>query len=568
MLEKKWIISSPPTTSLVNHLSRSLNISNPLSSILINRGIDTYDKAKKYFRPSLSDLHDPFKMKGMDIAVERLSAAVDAGQKILIYGDYDVDGTTAVSVVYDFLSKRTGCLYYIPDRYGEGYGVSEKGIQHAVDNDVDLIISLDCGIRANDQIQNARDHGIDFIVCDHHTPGEVLPPANAILDPKQSDCEYPFTELSGCGVGFKLLHGYCVSRNIDPDTLLEYLDLLVVSIAADIVPIIDENRVFAYLGLEKLNKDPRPGLAALIKISKCYGSLDISSIVFAIGPRINAAGRMAHGSDAVQLLLSDSIETAKELASGIDEKNDERRDHDARITGEALDMILAKEEGSYSNVVYKEDWHKGVIGIVASRCVEKYYRPTIVIAGDDEVVTGSARSIPGFNIHDAISACGDLLVQYGGHKYAAGLTIEKDNIPEFQRQFEYYVSSTINDELLTPTINIDLELELDKIYRKFYGIISQMAPFGPGNLQPVFGSTNIPLHSKPEIIKDAHLKLRLVDEISGKVFEAIGFGMATFAEQLDKDSRVDVAYHLTENRFQGSDLQLVLKDIKLNGTTG
>lgn len=565
MQEKKWIISSPPATSSVTHLSKQLNLNTTLTSILISRGIDTFDKAKTFFRPSLSQLHDPFLMKDMDVAVSRIQQALFSKEKILIYGDYDVDGTTSVTLVYDFLSRFTSCDYYIPDRYNEGYGVSSRGIDFAIENKHSLIISLDCGIQAVAHVERARNNNIDFIICDHHTPGEELPPAFAILDPKRSDCQYPFKELSGCGVGFKLLHALCIKEHIDEDELLPYLDLLTVSIASDIVPIIDENRIFASMGLGILNKKPRPGLQALIKVSKCQKPLDISSVVFAIGPRINAAGRMAHGSDAVELLLSKDQKEANELAKKIDLKNNERRTEDKSTTEEAIDMISANGNSRVSNVVFKKEWHKGIIGIVASRCVEEFYRPTIVLAGSNDVATGSARSIPGFNIYEAISKCSDLLVQFGGHKYAAGLTIEQKNIEKFEREFEKTVASIVTPELMTPTLDIDIELSLASVTDRFYSIIDQMAPFGPANLRPVFCSMGLYLIAAPEVIKDAHLKLLLCEPESGKVFEAIGFGMSQLASKLLKNSVVDVAYQIDENRFRGRSLQLILKDLKIHG---
>src|SRR5690606_20913579 len=544
------------------------NVNPVLSSILIQRGIRNFAEAKRFFRPSLNDLHDPFLMKDMDKAVARIQQAIQNQERILIYGDYDVDGTTSVALVYDFISKIYEHIdYYIPDRYTEGYGISFQAIAWAQEQSFDLIISLDCGIKAIEKIRLAKEKGIDFIVCDHHRPGDELPPAHAVLDPKRSDCPYPFKELSGCGVGFKLLQAYCIQTGIQVETLYAYLDLVAVSIASDIVPIIGENRVLAYFGIEKLNENPRPGLQALKELSAVSGTVDISSIVFGIGPRINAAGRIDHAKYAVKLLLAENKGEAEELAIPINKNNTLRKNVDHHITKEAIamieqDMVLKQAK---TTMLFKQDWHKGVIGIVASRCIEKYYRPTIILTKSNDLATGSARSVVGFDVYEAIAECADLLEQYGGHKYAVGLTLKLDNLPVFKQRFEEVVSKTIQEHHLTPHIDIDEEINLDMINDKFYGILKQMAPFCSGNMSPVFVSKDVRTASSPRLLKNEHLKLQLKQVDGNQKLDAIGFGMAPYGSMIESGMPFSIAYCIEENNYKGTKtLQLMLKNIKFD----
>lgn len=567
-MTKRWSYKDRPTLEEIDYLSKEINVNPVLSSILIQRGIRNFAEAKRFFRPSLNDLHDPFLMKDMDKAVARIQQAIQNQERILIYGDYDVDGTTSVALVYDFISKIYEYIdYYIPDRYTEGYGISFQAIAWAQEQSFDLIISLDCGIKAIEKIRLAKEKGIDFIVCDHHRPGDELPPAHAVLDPKRSDCPYPFKELSGCGVGFKLLQAYCIQTGIQVETLYAYLDLVAVSIASDIVPIIGENRVLAYFGIEKLNENPRPGLQALKELSAVSGTVDISSIVFGIGPRINAAGRIDHAKYAVKLLLAENKGEAEELAIPINKNNTLRKNVDHHITKEAIamieqDMVLKQAK---TTMLFKQDWHKGVIGIVASRCIEKYYRPTIILTKSNDLATGSARSVVGFDVYEAIAECADLLEQYGGHKYAAGLTLKLDNLPVFKQRFEEVVSKTIQEHHLTPQIDIDEEINLDMINDKFYGILKQMAPFGPGNMSPVFVSKDVRTASSPRLLKNEHLKLQLKQVDGNQKLDAIGFGMAPYGSMIESGMPFSIAYCIEENNYKGTKtLQLMLKDIKFD----
>ncbi len=571
-MEKRWIDKPLPQTAEENHtieqLSNSLNISTLLATLLWQRGISNFEEARLYFRPSLTHLHDPMLMKDMDKAVARLTEAIETGENIMIFGDYDVDGTTSVAMFYGFLRRiYPNLIFYIPDRYTEGYGVSLKGIETARDNDFTLIITLDCGIKSINLVKQAQEWGIDFIICDHHRPGDELPPAVAVLDPKRADCPYPFKELTGCGVGFKLLQAYCQHHDIDEETyLFPYLDLGVVSIAADIVPIVGENRTMAYFGLKHLNSSPRAGLKALKEIAGFQGEMDITNVVFGLGPRINAAGRIKHAHDAVTLLLADNETDAIDFAVGINKHNVDRREHDTRITQEALTMI---EEDAWlrnakTTVLFRPDWHKGVIGIVASRCIEKYHRPTIILTKSDKKVAGSARSVPGFDLYDAIEACSDLLEQFGGHTFAAGLTLQEENVKAFQKKFEEIVSQRILPEQLSPMIEVDMRIPLKQITERFFSIINQMQPFGPGNMTPVFVSENVRLRGYPRILKEKHLKLEVCQDDS-PVFSAIGFGMAEFYEPLMQGKAFHICYNIEINEFQGKrSLQLHLKDIKVS----
>lgn len=565
---RRWVNKSIPEVSKIQHLSSAININEVLAAILIQRQITNYQEAKDFFRPSLHHLHDPFLMKDMDKAVVRLEKAIACSEKILVYGDYDVDGTTSVVMFYGFLKEIYDNIdFYIPDRYNEGYGISSQGIAWARANGFDLIVSLDCGVKALNRVAEANSYGIDFIICDHHQPGEELPPAYAVLDPKRADCSYPFDELSGCGVGFKLLQAYCLKNQLAPERLYDYLDLLAVSIASDIVPITGENRIFTYFGLKKLNENPRPGLQALIKIGALKNEINISSIVFCIGPRINAAGRIEHAKAAVHLLLSQTLEQAEQLALQINKNNTIRRDFDSTITDEALQMIeedvLLKE--AKSTVLFKNNWHKGVIGIVASRCIEKYYRPTIILTESNNKATGSARSVLGFDVYKAISECSDLLEQFGGHRYAAGLTMDIKNITDFQQKFEEVVAKTITKEQLIPLIDVDITVRLDSLNFRFYNILKQMGPFGPGNMHPVFVSEEVYVAGRATIIKGEHIKFFVKQKDAAVKFCAIGFGMAKYYEMINSGMRFNMAYTVEENNYRGNKtLQLTIKDIKFD----
>ncbi|WP_296702496.1 single-stranded-DNA-specific exonuclease RecJ [Algoriphagus sp.] len=573
----EYVWKQKPRTSieLVEQLGREINVNPILSNMLFNRGVESYETAKNYFRPSLSHLHDPFLMKDMKEAIDRIEKAIDQNEKIMVYGDYDVDGTTAVALVYSFLQTFYSKVdFYIPDRYKEGYGISDKGVRLAAENDYKLVIALDCGIKAIDKVKMAKELGVDFIICDHHTPGDQLPQAVAVLDAKRSDCDYPYKELSGAGVGFKLIQAIAKNRNIDEATLYPYLDLLVVSIAADIVPITGENRILAYYGLDQINNTPRPGLKALMLSAKIEKEIGISDIVFKIGPRINASGRLEHAKASVELLISTDLNLAIERAKLVDEVNTTRRNFDENITKEAFEMIADREESIEwnSTVLFKEDWHKGVIGIVASRCIEKYYRPTIILTESNGKATGSARSVVDFDIYEAIAECAGLLDQFGGHKYAAGLTLPVDNVPDFQEMFEKVVKSRIEEVHRKPVIEVDDELLLDQINYKFYNILKQMAPFGPGNPEPVF-RINQAYAENVIILKDKHLRFNIVQD--GQVTKPVclGFGLAdrakdpdhTIVKMLQGKMRFDLVAEMRENFFRDkSSLQLYVKDIKFD----
>lgn len=564
----RWDYKEQPPADQIERLSNEINVNSILSALLLQRGISNFDEAKTYFRPILEQLHDPFLMKDMDLAVERINEAIRYKQRILVYGDYDVDGTTAVATFFDFLRKyHKNIDFYIPDRYAEGYGVSINGIDYASQTQVDLIVSLDCGIKAIDKVAYARKKGIDFIICDHHRPGQQLPNAIAILDPKRKNCHYPFKELSGCGIGFKLLQALCIKNNYDIRTLYHYLDLVAVSIASDIVPITDENRILAHYGLIKLNRKPSTGLQALIKVAGLEGKLNISSIVFSIGPRINAAGRIDHARASVELLISENQKEADAYASKINHHNSRRRDFDNNTTREAFSMIEENEtyKNTKSTVLYKKDWHKGVIGIVASRCIEKYYKPTIILTESNNKITGSARSVSGFDVYEAIAACADLLDQFGGHRYAAGLTLKEDNFFAFQRKFEEVVASTITEEQMVPNLEIDQKISFDCINQKFFNILRQMSPFGPKNNTPVFVSENIYATERPKIMKEKHIKFIAGQEGAAAKIEIIGFGFAEYFELIDSGMRFKIAYTIEENDYIGiKSLQLYLKDLKFD----
>lgn len=572
---KRWILKPAPATArdklAIETLTQQLGVSPFLANLLVQRGCYTFEEARLFFRPEISHLHDPFLMKDMDKAMIRLQMAFIRNEKILIYGDYDVDGTTSVALVYGFLKTIYPHLdYYIPDRYTEGYGISKTGVEWAAANGFSLVICLDCGIKSIDRVAEANALGVDFIICDHHRPGPELPPASAVLDPKRDDCAYPYKELSGCGVGFKLLQALCQLRAIPLDELYPYLDLVAVSIASDIVPITGENRVLAHWGLKQLNARPRAGLKALIKIAGLTKNLDIMNVVFGLGPRINAAGRIKHAKEAVRLLLADTDEEADDFAMAINQHNQSRQTVDKSITEQALAMIRrnAASTTAKTTVLFDPTWHKGVIGIVASRCIEQFHRPTIILTESHEKAAGSARSVPGFDVYEAIEECADLLEQFGGHTFAAGLTLKIENIPAFQQKFEEVVSRRINEDYLIPSIEIDMPLDFSAIDRKFYNIMRQMAPFGPQNLQPVFVSDNVYLVGKPTVMKEKHLKLRVQQgpSVLGQTqptFVAVGFNLAPWANRLVADEPFSICYHLDENTFNGeTSLQLFLKDIR------
>ncbi len=562
----RWTLKEKPKKEKVNPLAKALAIDKTIASLLVQRGIETFDDAKTFFRPSLNDLHDPFLMQDMDEAVKRIEAAILQSENILIYGDYDVDGTTAVSLVSSYLkSYYPNVASYIPDRYAEGYGVSYQGIDFADDNGFSLIIALDCGIKAVDKVAYAKEKGIDFIICDHHRPGDELPNAVAVLDPKRDDCNYPYDELCGCGVGFKLTQALAFRKGQTIDDLTEYLDLVATAIAADIVPITGENRVLTYYGLERINTNPRLGIKAIINQLK-KPHLTITDVVFIIAPRINAAGRMKHGNHAVELLTSDNLEQALEFAAAIETYNTNRRDLDKKITKEALQQIEEnKEQQNFTSVVYQEDWHKGVIGIVASRLIETYYRPTLIFTKNGDKLAASARSVSGFDVYNALEACSATIEQFGGHKYAAGLTLLPENYVAFKGQFEQVVKDTIPKELLQPEIKIDAEISLSDITPKFYRILKQFGPFGPQNMKPVFLMKNVydTGYARPVGSDESHLKLKITD---GKyAFDAIGFGLGSYCEQLKNKQVFDCVFTIEENTWNGkTTLQLNVKDIKLS----
>lgn len=574
-MEYVWKQKPKTSPEAIETLAREINVNPTLANMLINRGVESFEQAKEYFRPNLSKLHDPFLMKDMDLAISRIEEAIQREEKILVYGDYDVDGTTAVALVYSFLTGFYPHVeFYIPDRYKEGYGISEKGVRYAAESDFKLIIALDCGIKAIEKVKLAKELGVDFIICDHHNPGEFLPEAVAVLDAKRVDCMYPYKELSGCGVGFKLIQALTKKRGMDESSLYAYLDLLVVSIAADIVPINGENRILSFYGLDRINNTPRAGLKALIVRSQIEKEIGISDIVFKIGPRINASGRLEHAKASVELLIATDLEDAVERAKLVDEVNLTRRNFDENITKEAFEMIAARKDLAEwnSTVLFKEDWHKGVIGIVASRCIEKYYRPTIILTESNSKATGSARSVVDFDIYEAIAECADLLDQFGGHKYAAGLTLPVENVPAFQLKFEAVVKSRIEEIHRKPMIEVDDELFLDQINYKFYSILKQMAPFGPGNTEPVFRISNV-FAEEVTVLKDKHLRFKINQDGQLTTPICLGFGMAdrtkdpdlTTINMLRGKMRFDIVAEMRENFFRDkSSLQLYVKDIKFD----
>ena len=569
-MERKWILKPAADPEKVSRLGAELGIDRVLADLLVQRGVETFDEARKFFRPSLDDLHDPFLMKDMDKAVERLHQAVTGREKILVYGDYDVDGTTAVALVFSFLRQLTPAIdFYIPDRYDEGYGVSLKGIDWAADSGFTLIITLDCGIKAIEKAAYARERGIDMIICDHHLPENELPDAVAVLDPKREDCHYPFDDLCGCGVGFKLVQGYAARFGIPFEKLEPLLDLLVVSIASDLVTMVGENRILSHFGLKRLNEAPRKGLLAMINLAKLEpGHVTIDDIVFKIGPRINAAGRMESGRLAVELLTAEDDPSAYAIGEKINVNNNDRKSIDREITQEALEMVddgRALVSGS-ATIVYNPEWSKGVVGIVASRLVEAYYRPTVVLTKSNGFITGSARSIQGFDLYEAIDSCADILENFGGHVYAAGLTLREEHLQEFCRRMEDFISRKLDPESLVPIVELDCKMDFSQITPKFFRILKQFQPFGPGNNNPVFLTEDVydAGNARKVGAGGVHLKLDLMQESQPyRQIASIAFNMAEFYDHIKAGNPIDVCYSIVENFYRGSStLQLRLKDIK------
>lgn len=561
----RWTLKSKPEKQKVLNLQDALKVDETIATLLLQRGIETYEQARAFFRPSLTDLHDPYLMKDMDKAVARIEKAIENNENILVFGDYDVDGTTAVALVSSYLKTLSPNIdTYIPDRYAEGYGISYKGIDYAEDNGISLIIALDCGVKSIDHIAYANAKNIDFIIGDHHRPGAVLPDAIAVLDPKREDCDYPYDELCGCGVGFKLVQALAQNRNQTIDDLLPYLDLVATAIAADIVPMTGENRILAKFGLDVINSNPRPGIKALVQNVK-KKTLTITDVVFIIAPRINAAGRIKHGNHAVALLTEFDLEQATQFAAQIEGYNADRKELDKQITAEALLQIEQnQEEDRFTTVVYHENWHKGVIGIVASRLTETHYRPTIVFTKSDDKLAASARSVRGFDIYNALEACCEHLEQFGGHMYAAGMTLLEENYPAFKAAFEAQVKSTIPDELLIPEIAVDLEIELSEINEKLVRILHQFEPFGPENMTPVFLTKNLvdTGYAKTLGTAEEHLKL-YVKQNGSQNFGGIGFGLGKKIDVVRNSQPFEAVYCIDENEYNGNvSIQLRVKDLK------
>ena len=561
----RWTLKPQPDSSKIEALQNALQVEPIVATLLLERGIETFDEAKKFFRPSLEDLHDPYLMKGMEKAIVRIEKAIENQENILVYGDYDVDGTTSVALMASYLKTRHPLVYtYIPNRYDEGYGVSYKGINFALENDFTLIIALDCGIKAVDKVAFAKERGVDFIICDHHRPGAEVPDAVAVLDPKQDDCNYPYKELCGCGVGFKLVQALASKQGKSVDELTPYLDLVATAIGADIVPITGENRVLAYFGLQVINSNPRPGIKAILEqVNK--SEITITDVVFIVAPRINSAGRMKHGNYAVTLLVEEDYELAKQHAIDIENYNLDRRKEDKRITVEALEQIVInREEESLTTVVYQDNWHKGVIGIVASRLTETYYRPTLVFTKSGDKLAASARSVRDFDIYDALEACSEHIEQFGGHKYAAGLTMKEENFFAFKKAFEAEVSRTIDRSLLVPEVKIDANININEITPKFYRILKQFAPFGPGNMTPVFMTENLKDTGYGKCVGDDKTHLRItVKQPKSNSLVSIGFGMGDKYDLISNEKVFKAVYSIDENEWQGNvSLQLKLRDIK------
>ncbi|MCP4312177.1 MAG: single-stranded-DNA-specific exonuclease RecJ [Bacteroidetes bacterium] len=571
-MEKNWVIKEQGEEELIASLSKELTLDKPLTQLLIQRGVTSFKEAKAFFRPDLKDLHDPFLMKDMDRAIERIHDAIHSGEKVMIYGDYDVDGTTAVSLVYSFFKDYFKTIeYYIPDRYEEGYGISHKGIDLAAQGGISLIIALDCGIKAVDKIEYAREKGIEFIICDHHNPGDAIPDAAAVLDPKQDGCSYPYKELSGCGVGFKLIQAFGINAGLPGELVYDYLDLVVVSIASDIVPITGENRIMAHHGLKKLNEKPSIGLRAICDVAGMESDgIDIEDIVFKIGPRINAAGRMESGRKSVDLLVCEKRKDAKVISAKINTFNVDRRSIDTEITKQAIEMIQSnvKLQEKSSTVLYNPVWHKGVIGIVASRLMDHFYKPTVILTRSNGFATGSARSVNGFDLYQAVESCSDLLENFGGHKYAAGLTMKVEKVQEFTERFEKIVTETIDPEKLIPVLEIDTELPLKQINEKFFRILKQFRPFGPENNIPIFLMENVEDSGDGRRVgaNNEHLKLGLIQEESAFIpMPAIAFHQGKCLDTISQRKAFDICFHLMENEFRGRvNLQIHILDIKFD----
>jgi len=571
-IDKKWVKKTTPDNIKVNSLAQDLKVSTLLTQLLVQRGIETYEEAKTFFRPSMQHLHDSFLMKDMDKAVNRILKATNTHEKILVFGDYDVDGTTSVAMVYSFFKNELGytpCSYYIPDRYKEGYGISKAGIDFAVDNDFSLIIALDCGIKSVDLIQYAKEKNVDFIVCDHHLPGDTLPNAVAILNAKQNDCAYPFKELCGCGVGFKLMQAISQKLGLPAQDVFGYIDMVAIATCSDIVPLIGENRALVAEGIKMMNAHQRPGIKKMLELAGHQKKLSVEDIVFIIGPRINAAGRIKHGSGAVELLMASAHDPLiKELAEILQSSNKERQGLDKLITTEALEMINNKVDlqQKKSNVLFNPHWHKGVIGIVASRVIEQYYKPTIILTESNGIVSGSARSVKGFDVHAAIGECSSLLEGYGGHMYAAGLQLKPENLEKFQLRFEEVVTQMLNGKTLVPEIEIDEELTLDNINPQLYRLIQQMAPFGPANMDPVFTCENLIALAGTRMVGDNHIKLVLAPKHQPELaFKGIAFKQGQHLPQLLKGTPFSIVFNLRENEWMGNvNIELDVKDIKFN----
>jgi len=565
-MQKRWVLKPKNISNKVVKLQSELGVDDIVANLLVSRSITSYEDAQIFFRPKLENLYDPFLMKDMDKAILRIEKAIGNKEKILIYGDYDVDGTTAVAVVYSFFRAfHTRIEFYIPDRYAEGYGISTQGIDYAAENGFSLIIALDCGIKANDKIDYANSKGIDFIIGDHHLPGDDIPNAVAVLDPNRTDCPYPYKGLSGCGIGFKIIQAFIKKNGMNIEDAYQYLDLVAVSIASDIVPITGENRILTHFGLHKLNNNPSVGLQALIAMSSNRtGIFSVNDIVYQIGPRINAAGRMDNARDAVNLLIAKTREEAELLSNTVDDQNNLRKDFDFNITQEALSIIEESEENqnSKSTVLYKPNWHKGVIGIVASRLTEKYYRPTVILTQTNGHISGSARSVTGFDLYEALSECSDLLEQFGGHKYAVGLTMQESNIELFKQKFEEVVQRTIKPEMLQQEITIDLEIKPEQINDKLFRILKQFEPFGPQNEVPVFMSRNVLVSNPAYIVGTNHLKFSIQKDSTHNI-DCIAFGLAEHLEHINSELPFDICYTIEENNWRGrKNLQLNIKAIR------
>ncbi len=576
MLKKRWKLAPQPTSDEIKALRQAINASEPLAKLLLQRDIKDFETARKFFNPSTDQLHPPFLMKDMQRAVDRITKAIESGENILVYGDYDVDGTTAVSLVYSFLSNQYDQVsYYIPDRYGEGYGISMKSVDYASDNDISLVIALDCGIKAVEQVKHAASQGIDFIICDHHLPGKELPAAHAILNPLQEDCDYPYKGLSGCGIGFKLLQALLTAWDLEPALAFHYIDLVAVSTACDIVPMVGENRVLTHFGLRRMEQSLRPGLqlimenGGLCNEGRLKRMLHTSDLVFVIGPRINAAGRMDHGSVAVDLLTAESLDSAKAASEKIIQSNTDRRDIDLKTLDEALSMVKgnAPLEQAKTTVLFGEHWHKGVIGIVASRMQDHYYKPTIMLAESDGVVTGSARSVKGFDVHKAVEACSELLLSYGGHTNAAGLTMNRENVEAFQQKFEEVVARDIDEAVLVPFVETHVEIGFDQIHDRFFQQVERLEPYGPFNMRPVFMTKGCLDRGSTRRVGDgSHLKMDVFQESNpDQRMQGIAFGFGEHYDRIANGESFDLAYSLEMNEFRGrKTLEMTVRDIRFS----